>query len=138
MIQDEARAKGVTLSLKYIPEDVFDRRAAERGQVQFYDVAYAEVLPKVQGLKVSVTLKDFGVFYRQDDLDNLGEKLKPGGSKVTVDAGQVVRVTKDKKGKITREVLTKKWADWIDYWAIDFDYENRKEIVRLVEAGEER
>ncbi|MEW6489870.1 MAG: DNA methyltransferase [Thermodesulfobacteriota bacterium] len=137
VIQDEARAKGVTLSLKYIPKDVFDRRAVERGQVRFYDVAYVEVLPKVSKQTVTVTLKDFGVFYRQDDLDGLGEKLKAGGSKVTVDGGQVVRVAKDKKGKVTREVLTKKWTDWIDYWAVDFDYENRKEIVRVVEGPPE-
>ncbi len=130
-LQDEAKRKGVALSLKYIPKDVFDRRAVERGQVQFYDVAYVEVLPKVEGRSVTVSLKDFGVYYRQDDLDAVGEKLKPGGSKVTVEAGQVVKVSKDKKGLITREVLTKKWTDWIDYWAVDFDYESRKEIIRV-------
>jgi DNA modification methylase len=137
-VQDEARAGGVSLSLKYIPKDVFDKRAVERGQVVFYDVAYVEVLPKVQGLKATVTLKDFGVYYRQDDLDALGEKLKPGGSKVTVESGQVVKISKDKQGKVTREVLTKKWTDWIDYWAVDFDYENRREIIRLVEDGAEK
>ena len=62
-VQDEAKAKGVSLSLKYIPKDVFDKRAVERGQVKFYDVAYVEVLPKVDGKTVTVTLKDFGVFY---------------------------------------------------------------------------
>jgi len=137
-VQDEARAKGVGLSLKYIPKDVFDKRAVERGQVVFYDVAYVEVLPKVKGLKATVMLKDFGVYYRQDDLDALGEKLKPGGSKVTVEGGQVVKISKDKQGKVTREVLTKKWTDWIDYWAVDFDYENRREIIRLVEDGAEK
>jgi DNA modification methylase len=134
-VQDQARQQGVSLSLKYIPKDVFDRRAVEQGQVQFYDVAYVEVLPKVQGTAVTVTLKDFGVFYRQDDLDALGEKLKPGGSKVTVEGGQVVKVVKDKQGVVSRDVLTKKWTDWIDYWAVDFDYESRREIIRVVEAG---
>ena len=138
VIQDEAKAKGVSLSLKYIPKDVFDRRAVERGQVQFYDVAYVEVLPKVQGQAVTVTLKDFGVYYRQDDLNILGEKLKNGGIKVTVDRGQVVKITKDKNGKVSKEQLTKKWTDWIDYWSVDFDFENRKEIIRLVEDGKER
>ena len=136
--QDEAKAKGVTLSLKYIPKDVFDKRAVERGQVQFYDVAYVEVLPKVEKQGVTVTLKDFGVFYQQDTLDELGTALKPGGSKVTVEGGQVVKVSKDKKGIVSREVLTKKWSDWVDYWAVDFDYASRKEIVRLVENGQER
>jgi hypothetical protein len=37
-----------------------------------------------------------------------------------------VKIVKDKKGKVTSEVLTKKWTDWIDYWAVDFDYENRR------------
>jgi len=138
VVQDEARQKGVSLSLKYIPKDVFDKRAVERGQVQFYDVAYVEVLPKIKKKSFSITLTDFGVFYSQDDLDALGEKLKPGGSKVSVDEGQVVKIVKDKKGKITREVLTKKWTDWIDYWAVDFDYENRPEVIRVVEDGKER
>lgn len=137
-IQDEARQKGVTLSLKYIPKDVFDRRAIERNQVKFYDVAFVEVMPKVQGKTVQVQLKNFGVFYRQDDLDSLGQSLKNGGSKVTIDGGQVVKITKDKNGVVTRDVLTKKWTDWIDYWAVDFDYESRKELITLMESGEER
>lgn len=137
-IQDEARQKGVALSLKYIPKDVFDRRAIERNQVKFYDVAYVDIMPKVQGKTVQLHLKDFGVFYRQDHLDSLGESLKDGGSKVTIDGGQVVKISKDKSGVVSREVLTKKWTDWIDYWAVDFDYESRKEIITILEDGEER
>ena len=137
-IQDEARQKGVTLSLKYIPKDVFDRRAIERNQVKFYDVAFVEAKPTVSGKSVTVELKDFGVFYRQDDLDDLGERLKNGGSKVTIDGGQVVKIGKDKKGVVTRDVLTKVWTDWIDYWAVDFDYESRKEVITLLEDGQER
>ncbi len=137
-IQDEARQKGVTLSLKNIPKDVFDRRAVERNQVKFYDVAYVEAAPKVEGKAVRVELKDFGVFYRQDDLDALGEKLKNGGSKVTIDGGQVVKVGKDKDGVVSKEILTKKWTDWIDYWAVDFDFQSRKEILTILEDGEER
>jgi len=58
--------------------------------------------------------------------------------RIAVDEGQVVKIVKDKSGKITREVLTKKWTDWIDYWAVDFDYENRPEVIRVVEDGKER
>ncbi len=117
---------------------MFDRRAIERNQVKFYDVAYVDIMPKTQGKTIQVLLKDFGVFYRQDDLDSLGESLKDGGSKVTIDGGQVVKISKDKSGVVTREVLTKKWTDWIDYWAVDFDYESRKEIITILEDGEER
>lgn len=137
--QDEARAKGVNVALRYIPKDVFDRRAVDRGQVVFYDVAYVDVQPVVKAKSVAVRLKDFGVYYRQDDVGALIESLKNGGAKVTVDAGQVVKISKDKKGVVSREVLTKAWSDWIDYWAVDFDFENRKEIVRITEAdGSER
>ena len=135
--QDQARAKGVTLALRYIPKDVFDRRAVEKGQVVFYDVAYVEVQPVVKGHAVTVRLKDFGVYYRQDDIDALTSDMKAGASKVTVDAGQVVKVTKNKKGVVSREVLTKTWTDWIDYWAVDFDFENRREIIRVTDADNE-
>jgi adenine-specific DNA-methyltransferase len=137
--QDQARAKGVNLALRYIPKDVFDRRAVEKGQVVFYDVAYVEAQPVVKGRTVALKLKDFGVYYRQDDIDALAAEMKNGGSKVTVENGQVVKITKDKKGVINREVLTKAWTDWIDYWAVDFDFESRKEIIRVTEAdGTER
>jgi DNA modification methylase len=137
--QDEARAKGVALALRYIPKDVFDRRAIEKGQITFYDVAFVEVQPAVKERSVTVKLKDFGIYYRQEDIDALTATMKNGASRVTVDSGQVVKIVKEKNGVVKREVLTKAWSDWIDYWAVDFDFENRKEIIRLTEAdGSER
>ena len=32
---------------------------------------------------------------------------------------------------VTREVLTENWTDWIDYWAVDFNFESKREIVRV-------
>jgi len=128
---EEARASGVRLALRYIPKDVFDKRAVERNQVVFYDVAYLEARPKAKGQEATVTLSDFGVSYRQDDVDVLAGELKSGGSKVTVDSGQVVKLTKDKKGVVKREVLTKKWTDWIDYWSVDFNYHSKQEILTV-------
>lgn len=130
---DEARELGVQLSLRYIPNDVFDKRAVAKGQVQFYDVGYVEVKLKVTKRQVTVSLTDFGVFYAQDDADAAAAGLKSGGSRVVIDNGQVVRVAKDKKGVMSREVLTKSWADWIDYWAVDFDFESQRELIRVVE-----
>ena len=43
---------------------------------------------------------------------------------------QIVKVSKDKDGIVTREMLTQNWTDWIDYWSVDFDFENRREIIR--------
>ncbi|MEW6533118.1 MAG: site-specific DNA-methyltransferase [Thermodesulfobacteriota bacterium] len=117
-----ARERGVNVSLKHIPPDIFDARAVVRDQVQFYPVGYVEILPRVLGNKANVTLTSFGVFHRQEAPDALADKLKAGTSLLCVDHGLLVRVAKDKKGKMSREVLTKKWADWIDYWAVDFEY----------------
>jgi hypothetical protein len=32
---------------------------------------------------------------------------------------------------VTKEKLTKHWTDWIDYWSVDFDFESKKEIIRV-------
>jgi len=136
-LTDDARRQGVNVALRCIPKDVFDKRAVEAGQVQFYDLAYVEVKPTVQGLSARVALTDFSVYYRQEDVDGLGGKLKPGGSKVTVANGQVLKISKDKAGIITTEVLTKVWTDWVDYWAVDFDYASTPELLTEVENGVE-
>ena len=42
-----------------------------------------------------------------------------------------MKVSKDKDGIVTREVLTRNWTDWIDYWSVDFDFESKREIIRV-------
>ncbi len=126
---DEAKSKGIDISPKYIPADVFDKRAVEKNQVIFHDVSYIEVKPIIKGNRMSIELIDFSVFYSQDSIASAESSLKEKSSKVVVEKGQIVKVIKDKDGIITREQLTKKWTDWIDYWAVDFDYESKKEIV---------
>src|SRR3989338_6417717 len=129
-IQEEAKDKGIDLALKYIPPEVFDKRAIEKNQVVFYNVAYIEVKPHVKGRSVAVELMDFSVFYNQDSISNVESQLSNGGKKLVVENGQIIKVEKDKNGIVSKEVLTKKWTDWIDYWAVDFDFENKKEIIR--------
>jgi PKD repeat protein len=101
-------------------------------------VAYLEVMPryaKKNNLTVGVELTDFSVFYTQGILDNVALELKEGKSEVVCDLtgekGQLIKVSKDKKGIITTDVLTKHWTDWVDYWAVDFNYESRKEIIKV-------
>lgn len=130
-IQEEAKDKGVDLGLKYIPRDVFDKRAIDKNQVVFHDVAFIEVKPHIKGKTAAIELTDFSVFYNQDTIANAESELKNGGSKIVVENGKIIKITKDKNGIIERTVLTKKWTDWIDYWAVDFDFENKKEIIRI-------
>lgn len=137
-IQEEAKSKGIDLALKYIPREVFDKRAIEKNQIVFHDVSYIEVKPHVKKNQIAVELTDFSVFYSQDTVDNAAESLKTGKNKIVVEAGKIIKVSKDKNDIITREVLTKKWTDWIDYWSVDFDFESKREIVRVKdEASEE-
>jgi len=137
-VLEEAKQKGIDLAPKTIPPEVFDKRAVDKGQVRFHDVAYIEVTPrfgKKDKFTVSVELTDFSVFYTQGILDSVAAELKEGKSDVVCDLrgdrGQLIKVSKDKKGVITTDVLTKKWTDWVDYWAVDFDYNSRKEIIKV-------
>jgi adenine-specific DNA-methyltransferase len=79
-------AHGIDVAFKIIPREVFDKKAVEKGQVKFYDVAFIEVNPVVKGRgntkELTIELKDFSVFYNQDDSGEIIEALRPGGSKV--------------------------------------------------------
>ena len=131
----ELSRQGVDVQFKVIPREVFDRRAVEKGHVKFYDVAYIEIKPVIKGRgknkTIAVELRDFSVFYNQDSVEETEGALREGSSKVVIENGQVIKVSKDKKtALVTKEILTKKWTDWVDYWSVDFRMESRKEIVR--------
>jgi len=139
----EYKDHGIDIAFRIIPREVFDKKAVEKGQVKFYDVAFIEAKPIIKGGKnskeVAIELTDFSVFYNQDDSGEIAEALRPGGSKVVVEDGQVVKISKDKKTEeISKEILTKKWSDWIDYWAVDFDFASRKEIIKVMENDKEK
>ena len=129
-IQEEAKSKGLRLSYKQIPMEVFDKRAVSRGEVIFHDVAYIEFKPHFNGNKLSVELTDFAVFYNEDNL-GIDESMQNGKSKIVVENGQIVEKKKDDNGIISETVLTKNWHDWIDYWSVDFDYESKPEIIKF-------
>jgi hypothetical protein len=137
-VLDEARTKGIDIAPKYIPADVFDKRAVEKNQVVFHDVSFIEVKPHVKKNSVAVELTDFSVFYSQDSIAAAEASLKDKASKIVVEKGQIVKVSKDAKGIVKREVLTKNWTDWVDYWAVDFNFESKREIIRVKneESGE--
>ena len=139
----EYKDQGIDIAFRIIPREVFDKQAVEKGQVKFYDVAFIEANPIIKGKgknkEISIELTDFSVFYNQDDSGEVAEALRPGGAKVVVENGQVVKISKDKNGNVNEpEILTKKWSDWIDYWAVDFNFSSRKEIIKVIENGEEK
>ena len=136
-IQEDAKTKGIDLALKYIPKDVFDKRAVEKNQIQFHDVSYIEIKPHIKSAgketmgEVAVELTDFSVYYNEDIVDNVVASLKKNSNRIVVAKGNITKFVKDENGVVAPEVLTKEWTDWIDYWAVDFDFESRKEIVHI-------
>jgi hypothetical protein len=126
----ELKEKGVAITLKYIPKDVFDPRTVEKGQAKFYDVAYLDAKIHQKGKSIQIELTDFVTHYTQDDIEDIQQSMR-AGSKVVIEDGQIVKIDKDKNGIITRTVLTENWYDWIDYWAIDFNYEDKQEIIKI-------
>ena len=132
-VLDEARGKGIELTPKHIPAEVFDKRAVERGQVVFHDIAFIEATPRYDRedkFSLTIELSDFSVYYTQGAMEAAIAALREGKSQVLCEAGQLVKVSKSKEGVVTRERLTKHWTDWVDYWAVDFDYGSRKEIIK--------
>lgn len=125
-IINDAKELGINLSIKYIPQDVFDKRAIEKNQVKFYDVSYIEADYELKDNKVSVELLDFQIFFTQ--LNN--KKLNKNGSKLQIENGELINIT-NKDGHTKREKIAVEWTDWIDYWSVDFDYESKKEFITI-------
>jgi len=133
-VLNEAKGKGIDLAPKFIPPEVFDKRAVERGQVRFADISFIEATPrfdKKEKLSVKIELSDFSVYYNQGIADELLANLKEGKSEVICKQGHLYKVSRSKQGVFKEEKLTKQWTDWVDYWAVDFDYESRKEVIKV-------
>ena len=133
-VLEEARGKGIDLSPKYIPAEVFDKRAIDRGQVVFHDISFVEATArydKKHKLAVTIELTDFSVYYTQGAAEAAIFAMKEGKSEVMCEQGQLYKVSKGKEGVVTKERLTRHWTDWIDYWAVDFDYMSRKEVIKV-------
>jgi hypothetical protein len=126
---EDAKKKGVKLNLKIIPREVFDNKAVADGAVRFSEVGYLDIKIEIKKLEASVVLTDFSVFYSQDALELDGENLQKGKSKVVLDNGIIKKISKSKEGIVRIEDIATSWTAWIDYWAIDFDYGDRPELI---------
>ena len=94
LMHQVAKTKGVKLLLLQIPRELMEQQAADRGDVRFFELAYLEA-----------------------------EVEKPEKRTAQVALKDFVipnpeLVPDDVRGKI------RKWSDWIDYWAVDWDFHN--------------
>jgi len=126
--QEYALSKGVRLTLKHIPREVFDKRAIAANAVKFSDVGFLDAKFEVNKRELRVELTDFSIHYSQDVLKQTGDELDKNKSTLILDDGVIKKVAKDKDGIVKIETVTTSWLDWIDYWSVDFHFEDRKEM----------
>ncbi len=81
-VLEEARGKGIDLAPKYIPAEVFDKRAVNKGQVVFHDISFVEAMTRYDRknkLVVSIELTDFSV--QPQNIPTTGPAVTPWQSR---------------------------------------------------------
>ena len=94
LMHEAARAHGVKLMLLQIPREVMEQQAVDKGDVRFFELAYLEASIKKP--------KSFTARVALTDFVIPNAELIP----------------EEVRNKV------KKWSDYIDYWAVDWDFRN--------------
>ena len=93
-MHDVAKQKGIKLLLLQIPREVMEKQAVDKGHLTFFELAY---------LNVEINqAKNLHVSITLKDFVIPNTELIP---------------------EEVREKV-KKWSDYIDYWAVDWDFQN--------------
>ncbi|MBN1140491.1 MAG: site-specific DNA-methyltransferase, partial [Deltaproteobacteria bacterium] len=104
LMVEAAKKKGVKLLLLQIPREVMEQQAAAKGDVRFFELAYLEVevqrpsprpSPRGRGSELAVQVALKDFVIPNTEL-----------------------IPEEVRSKI------KKWSDYIDYWAVDWDFQN--------------
>jgi DNA modification methylase len=93
-IVGEAKKLGVKLTLKQIPHEVMEAEAVRKGQIKFFDLAY---------LEVDLQQKSNG-----EVVCTLSDFSTPNSDLISDEVRQNIT----------------KWSDYVDYWAVDWDFQN--------------
>ena len=94
LMVEAAKKKGVKLLLLQIPREVMEQQAAAKGDVRFFELAYLEAEIK-QPKKLTAQVALKDFVIPNTEL-----------------------IPEDVRSKV------KKWSDYIDYWAVDWDFQN--------------
>jgi hypothetical protein len=94
LMVEAAKKKGVKLLLLQIPREVMEQQAVEKGDVRFFELAYLEAEIKQP--------KNLTGQVTLKDFVIPNTELIP----------------EDMRGKV------KRWSDYVDYWAIDWNFQN--------------
>ena len=96
LVQQAKQSHGLRLRLLNIPREVMERQAVERNDVRFFDLAHLQAgLVPVKGSTRKVKVRLTDFVIPDTDL-----------------------IPEEVRGKI------RKWSDYIDYWAVDFDFQH--------------
>jgi adenine-specific DNA-methyltransferase len=90
----EAKKKGIKLLLLQIPREVMEQQAVDKGDISFFELAYLEIDVK--------TPKKLTAAVTLKDFVIPNTDLIPD----------------DVRAKV------KKWSDYVDYWAVDWNFQN--------------
>lgn len=104
LMVEAAKKKGVKLVLLQIPREVMEQQAAAKGDVRFFELAYLEAEVQMPSPRPSPRRRgsDLAVQVALKDFVIPNTELIP----------------EEVRSKI------KKWSDYIDYWAVDWDFQN--------------
>jgi len=95
----EAKKQGVKLLLLQIPREVMEQQAVDKGDIKFFELAY---------LEVQINTKK-------------GARQSAPTTTVTL-KDFVIPNTELIPEEVRSKV--KKWSDYIDYWAVDWNFQN--------------
>jgi adenine-specific DNA-methyltransferase len=95
LMGEQAGAQGVRLLLLSIPREVMEQQAVEKGDIHFYELAYLEV-------EVTPSRKKRSYRATLTDFVIPNDELIPPEVRLKI----------------------KKWSDYVDYWAVDWDFQN--------------
>jgi SAM-dependent methyltransferase len=93
-MHEEAKQKGIKLILLQIPREVMEQQAVDKGDITFFELAYLNVEIK-HPEKLHAVVK-------------LKDFVIPNTELIPEEVREKV----------------KKWSDYIDYWAVDWDFQN--------------
>jgi len=94
LLPSEAKKRGVKLLLLQIPREVMEQQAVDKGDVRFFELAYLET--------EVLQPKNLTTFVKLKDFVIPNTELIP----------------EDVRAKV------RKWSDYIDYWAVDWDFQD--------------
>ncbi|HEY7341018.1 MAG TPA: DNA methyltransferase [Ktedonobacterales bacterium] len=98
-----AAENNVTLRFKTIPREVLEKRAVEQGDITFFELG---------ALSVAVS---------QRASEMVSAEERPNGCYATITLSDFLAPYQD----VPQEIVAKisHWSQWIDYWAVDWDYQ---------------